>query len=199
MPSKNSKIVFDGYCFVSVAHRVTVTAKGKTDEEELAAIIKLYEEHYVNSRKGGPLHKGKWQWCPNVEECKKAVYAPFSEIEKNKGKILCSHYCANKVRKVRLNTVYSVLEQLVRKKQKQIIKDTDAKKERLLLSEDEIDVLLAYQKNDSIQVLTGKTKKPGGKISVIIDSILIKSILIEKEARTLEEAKEIFKNELIVI
>lgn len=97
MPRKKIEIVLNGYRFVGLAHRVIVVSKGKKDEEELKVIAQLYEEHYVSSRRGGALLKGEWQWCFNPE-CNKAVFAPPSEIRVCKGKIVCSHYCANKVR-----------------------------------------------------------------------------------------------------
>lgn len=97
MPSKKREIVLNGYRFVGLAHRIAVISKGKKDEEELKAIAKLYEEHYVSSRRGGVLLKGEWRWCLNPE-CNKAVYVSSSEIRVSKGKIVCSHYCANKVR-----------------------------------------------------------------------------------------------------
>ena len=121
MPSKKREIVLDGYCFVGFAHRITVMSKGNMDEEELVAIVKLYEEHYASSREGGVLHGGKWQWCLNSEECRKAVYVPLNEIEKNQGKIVCSHRCANKVRGLPLPVFSKVVKP---------IKKANKKKER---------------------------------------------------------------------
>ncbi|MBA7668854.1 hypothetical protein ES703_76971 [subsurface metagenome] len=112
MPSQKREIVLDGYCFVGFAHRITVMSKEKIDEEELEVIVKLYEEHYMSLREGGVLYGGKWQWCLNSEECRKAVYAPISEIERSQGRIFCSGHCRNK--KVKRAIEYPGKEELKR-------------------------------------------------------------------------------------
>jgi len=65
------------------------------------------------------------------------------------------------------------------------------KKEKLPLTEEETEVLLAYQEGDSVQVLVSKTKKPEGRIDVIVTSILAKCVLAKGDLTTLGEAKEI--------
>jgi len=331
MPSKKREIVLDGYCFVGFAHRITVMSKGNMDEEELAAIVKLYEEHYKSSREGGVLHGGKWQWCLNSEECRKAVYAPIAEIEKSQGRIFCSGHCRNKKAKVKRAIKYpgkeelkrlirehkghlssminslkeqgitipytAMLSKLIREDEEldglaqelrqtrtreakqarkprkvkertvkhpgnerlsQLIIEHDAyltpisksllkedgikastglisiwitgnielkrlakekrkarkeitssaerpaakketedlptaiiKKEKLPLTKEETEVLSAYQEGDSVQVLVSKTKKPEGRIDVIVTSILAKCVLAKGDLTTLGEAKEI--------
>lgn len=98
MSNEKREIVLGKYRFLRFARRLTVTSVGKKDEEELKTMATLYQEHYKNSRRGGVLYSGKWQWCLNSEECRKAVYAPVFELKKTQGRIFCSHYCANKVR-----------------------------------------------------------------------------------------------------
>jgi hypothetical protein len=97
VPKIKEEITLEGYHFVKIHPRITVKAIGKMDDEELENIARLYEEHYRASRKGGKLYWGKWQWCLNFRECRKAVYVPRSEAEKRQGKIVCSRYCKNRV------------------------------------------------------------------------------------------------------
>lgn len=99
MSSKEMEFTIDGYHFSKHNNRIIAESRGKKDEKELNLIAKLDMEHYLNTRKGGIIHKGKWQWCLNSDECGKAVYTPICEIEKTKGKIFCSHRCRNKILK----------------------------------------------------------------------------------------------------
>lgn len=324
MPNKKDEVVLDGYTFFHPGRRIITMAQGNMDEKELETIAKLYEEYSLSLKKNGMLRQGKWQWCLNSKKCKMAVYAPFSEIKRNKeGEMRCSHHCANREHGDDLTAMCSTLQQLDIEEQKKIIKEANANKEKILeylnkkeiklnknrvsiwirespelnrlfaeikrenkkqrllkypdneelnrllkeydgnvaritrllqekdseinktiilklihgneelnelygkikdsvkysgysnpinkenedrykttadrlpLSDDEKDVLSLYQENDSTQILSDKTNKPGGRINTIISSILIKSALIDEQATTLKEAKKIFNKELI--
>lgn len=78
------------------------------------------------------------------------------------------------------------------KEKNKYLPEATTKEKDLLLSPEEKEVLSVYQKGDSLEVLVDKTKKPGGRVS-----ILITSILARKHVATLNEAKEKSKEELV--
>lgn len=98
-----------------------------------------------------------------------------------------------KIRKAKEKPVSQIEKPTVKKEVKPLPPAT-TKEEDWPLSKEEKEVLSVYQDGDSPQVLADKTKKPGGRVGIIITSILTR-----KHVATLGEAKEKSKEELVTV